>query len=375
MFSSMLRELQYLWTHKWDLSMLTLVPFLILILFGSMFYAGKAEHLPIAMVDQDHSQLSRTITQYLQQNQTVAVTTITEQTSQAEALLNHTKIWGYVTIPEGAEQRLVKGEDAQIGIFYNQSFYSIGNSISTAMQLATYQATLSFLGDDYLQNTLPYLDTPLPHIKVSALYNPNMSYEFFLEPFIIPAMLHLLLCCTIAFSVGQELKFKTVAQWLGDSPLSALFGKVLVHVMIICFWSWAWFFWMIVFRGWFVAGSLWVLLIAQFALYFAYAGISCVIVLGTKNLTKSFGVIAIYGGSSLSFAGVTLPVNNAPLFTRIWSALLPYTPYVKLQTEQWVVGSNINVSILPLFTLVVSALFYFGLSLWLLRKIQKASFT
>ena len=353
---------------------LTIAPLVILVLFGSMFYAGKAEHLPIAIVDQDHSQLSRNISKYLKQNQTVAVTTITEQTSQAEALLNHTQIWGYVTIPEGAEQRLVKGEDAQIGIFYNQSFYSIGNSISTAMQLAIYQAILNFLGDDYLQNTLPYLDTPLPHIKISALYNPNMSYEFFLEPFIIPAMLHLLLCCTIAFSVGEELKTKTFQEWMGDSPFSILSGKILVHVLIICFWSWAWLFWMINFRGWFVAGSLSLLLFAQFLMYFAYACIACIIVLATKNLEKSFGVIAIYGGSSLSFAGVTLPVNNAPLFTRFWSNLLPYTPYVKLQTEQWVIGSDISVSASPLFILFISALVYFGIAQGLLRKILKESF-
>lgn len=375
MLSSMLRELQYLRRHKWDLSILMLAPLLILVLFGSMFYAGKAEHLPIAIVDQDHSQLSRNITQYLKQNQSVAVTIITQQTTEAEHLLNKTQIWGYVSIPEGAEQRLVKGEDAQIGIFYNQSFYSIGNSISGAMQLATYQATANFLGEDYLQNLLPYLGTPTPHLKLSVLYNPDMNYEFFLEPFVIPAMLHLLLCCTVAFSVGQELKFKTVDQWLGNSPVSALFGKILVHVIIICLWSWLWMFWMVAFRGWFIAGSVWLVLIAQFFMYFTYACISSVIVLATKNLNKSFGVIAVYGGSSLSFAGVTLPVNNAPVFTRFWSELLPYTPYVKLQTEQWVIGSSLSVSLLPLLILLISACVYFGLGQWLLRKIQKEPVT
>ncbi|MEB3753461.1 ABC transporter permease [Acinetobacter sp. MD2(2019)] len=373
MFSSMRRELRYLWQHKWDLSMLTLAPLIIIVLFASMFYAGQARHLPIAIVDQDHSQLSQTIQQRLRQNNTLHIQYVTTQTAEAEHWLNSTKIWGYVSIPEGAEQRLVKGQDAHIGIFYNQAFYSIGNSISTAMQLATYQASLSYLQEDYLKNSLPYLDAPLPHLKVSALYNPSLSYEFFLEPFIIPAMLHLLLCCTVAFSVGQELKRKTVDTWLNTSTFNALLGKILVHVFIVCFWTWAWMYWLIFFRGWFVAGSVWLILTAQFLMYFIYACISCVIVLATKDLNKSFGVIAIYGGSSLSFAGVTLPVNNAPLFTRFWSELLPYTPYVKLQTQQWVVGSSWTVSILPLLILVISAVFYLGLSQWLASKIKKAT--
>ena len=56
--------------------------------------------------------------------------------------------------------------------------------------------------------------------------------------------------------------------------------------------------------------------------------ISSTIVLATNNLSKTFGLIAVYGGSSLSFAGVTLPLNNAPLFTKFWANIIPYTPYV-----------------------------------------------
>ncbi|MEB3766240.1 ABC transporter permease [Acinetobacter sp. MD2] len=373
MWASLQRELHYLWQHKWDLSMLTIAPLIILLLFGSMLYSGKAEHLPIAIVDQDHSQLSRNIQKYLSQNTTLHIAHITERNSDAEQWLNETNIWGYVTIPEGAEQRLVRGQDAQIGIFYNQSFFSIGNSISTAMQISTLQASLNFLGDDYLKNTLPYVDVATPHLKISALYNPSLSYEFFLEPFLIPAMLHLLLCCTIAFSIGQELKYKTVQQWLNDSPFDALFGKILLHVLIICAWNALWMFWLVNFRGWFVAGNVGLILLAQFLMYFAYACVSCIVVLATQNLAKSFGILAIYGGSSLSFAGVTLPVNNAPLFTRFWSELLPYTPYVKLQTEQWVIGSPWNISMLPLAILLFSALLYFAVSLWLLHKVQKVA--
>ena len=61
MWSGMLRELRYLLTHKWDLCLVTLAPLLIIVLFSSMFYQGKPEHLPIAIIDQDQSELSRNI--------------------------------------------------------------------------------------------------------------------------------------------------------------------------------------------------------------------------------------------------------------------------------------------------------------------------
>lgn len=369
MWTGMLRELQYLLKHKWDLCLVTLVPLFVIILFSSMFYAGKAEHLPIAIIDQDQSELSRNIEKYLSHNHTLSIYTVSDNPNEVEHLLNQTKIWGYVHIPAGAEQRMVQAQDAQISIAFNQSYFSIGNGISSAMLLSTVEAIADFAKNSYFENKIPYAELSTANIKISPLFNPNLSYEFYLEPFMIPAILHLLLCCCVAFAVGQELKYGTLNQWVQDkSVLNALLAKNMVYVFIFCFWTWVWLFWLVVIRGWFIAGSLWMILLGQFLLYSAYALISSTVVLATKNLSKTFGFIAVYGGSSLSFAGVTLPLNNAPIFTKFWANIIPYTPYAKLQTEQWVVGSPSFISMIPLAILAAYCIFYFALSSLLLNK-------
>ena len=372
MWSGMLRELRYLLTHKWDLCLVTLTPLFIIVLFFSMFYQGKPEHLPIAIIDQDQSELSRNIEKYVSHNSTLKIALISQSPDEVEKLLNQTQIWGYISIPAGAEQRLVQAQDAEISIAFNQSYFSVGNAISSAMLLSTLEASIDFTRQNYLANSLPYLDIPTPNVKISPLYNPSLSYEFYLEPFMIPAILHLLLCCCVAFAVGQELKFNTTAQWLNQhSIFSALLSKVLVYVVIFTAWTWAWMFWLIEIRGWFVAGQLWMILLGQFFFYSAYALISSTVVLATRDLAKSFGFIAVYGGSSLSFAGVTLPLNNAPLFTQFWANIIPYTPYAKLQTEQWVIGSPVSTSLLPLAVLTAYCLFYFATAYLFLKKYLK----
>jgi len=369
MWAGMLRELQYLLKHKWDLCLVTLAPLFVIILFSSMFYAGKAEHLPIAIIDQDQSELSRNIEKYLSHNHTLSIYTVSDNPNEVEHLLNQTKIWGYVHIPAGAEQRMVQAQDAQISIAFNQSYFSIGNGISSAMLLSTVEAIADFAKNSYFENKIPYAELSTANIKISPLFNPNLSYEFYLEPFMIPAILHLLLCCCVAFAVGQELKYGTLNQWVQDkSVLNALLAKNMVYVLIFCFWTWVWLFWLVVIRGWFIAGSLWIILLGQFLLYSAYALISSTVVLATRNLSKTFGFIAVYGGSSLSFAGVTLPLNNAPIFTKFWANIIPYTPYAKLQTEQWVVGSPSFISMVPLAILAAYCIFYFALSSLLLNK-------
>ncbi|MNG44902.1 Inner membrane transport permease YbhR [compost metagenome] len=372
MWSGMLRELRYLLTHKWDLYLVTLAPLLIIVLFSSMFYQGKPEHLPIAIIDQDQSELSQNIEKYVSHNSTLKIALISQSPDEVEKLLNQTKIWGYISIPAGAEQRLVQAQDAEISIAFNQSYFSVGNAISSAMLVSTLEATIDFTRQNYLANSLPYLDIPTPNVKISPLYNPSLSYEFYLEPFMIPAILHLLLCCCVAFAVGQELKFNTTGQWLNQhSIFSALLSKVLVYVLIFTAWTWAWMLWLIEIRGWFVAGQLWMILLGQFFFYSAYALISSTVVLATRDLAKSFGFIAVYGGSSLSFAGVTLPLNNAPLFTQFWANIIPYTPYAKLQTEQWVIGSPVSASLLPLAVLAAYCLFYCATAYLFLKKYLK----
>ncbi len=369
MLKGILRELRYLLKNKWDLCLVTLAPLFIIVLFSSMFSQGKPSHLPIAILDQDQSALSHNVERYVSANHALHVELVSANQDQIEQLLNQTQIWGYISIPSGAEQRFVQAKDAQISILYNQSYFSVGNTISSAMLVSTLQALADFTGKNYLENTLPYLDAPTPNVKISTLYNPSLSYEFYLEPYMIPAILHLLLCCCVAFSVGQELKFGTTSLWLkGQSRVSALFSKNMTYVLIFSFWTWAWMFWLIEIRGWFIEGQLWLILVGQFLFYSAYAFMSSAVVFATKDLAKSFGFIAVYGGSSLSFAGVTLPLNNAPLFTKFWANIIPYTPYAKLQTEQWVVGSPLSVSIVPLIALLTYFIVYLGLALLFFKK-------
>jgi ABC-2 type transport system permease protein len=79
----------------------------------------------------------------------------------------------------------------------------------------------------------------------------------------------------------------------------------------------------------------------------------------------------VYGGSSLSFAGITLPLNNAPLFTQLWANIIPYTPYAKLQTEQWVVGSPWHISLMPLMILLIYTTIYAALAFIFLKKVSR----
>lgn len=362
LLASIKDELQRISHSPWDLLMVAVVPLCLLLLFGSIFLSGKPEHLDVGVVDEDKSQFSQTIIHHIAHNQSLApIRQINTHT--AHNAINDLSIGGFLYIPKGAETRLVNGDDTGMYIATNQSFYSTGNNVSGALNRSVQSAALAYLTHDHARNLLPNSDLRTPKVKLSILFNPNLSYELFLEPFVVIASLHLLLCCLVAFSLGALLH-KTPTP-----SLSAIWASVLVYVLIICLWTWLWQAWLINVRGVGVVGSGLLLIVAQVLLYSAYALLAATVVLRTKSASKSFGILAVYGGSSLSFAGISLPLNNATAFTQVWSNLLPFTHFARLQTEQWLMGSPLAVSLPHLGILVLFNVLFGTMAILLHKKI------
>ncbi len=65
-----------------------------------------------------------------------------------------------------------------------------------------------YMRHHYLVRHLPELELPTATVKISPLYNPDLNYELYLEPYMIPAILHLLLCCCVAFLLDRGLNLK-----------------------------------------------------------------------------------------------------------------------------------------------------------------------
>ena len=63
---SLLREAGRLRASLWDLSLISWIPALAVVLLLWIFSAGLPNRLPIGVLDQDHSSLTRQLTRFLQ---------------------------------------------------------------------------------------------------------------------------------------------------------------------------------------------------------------------------------------------------------------------------------------------------------------------
>ena len=109
--------------------------------------------------------------------------------------------------------------------------------------------------------------------------------------------------------------------------------------------------------------------------YFTGSLFALLFLAAAPDMATGMSLVGLVVGTALAFSGATFPVIDAPLFARVWNALLPLTAYVQLQMEQQFMGAPVAVSLRPLAVLVAMAAVPVALAGWRLRRIAGADGT
>ncbi|ATQ43581.1 ABC transporter permease [Caulobacter mirabilis] len=366
------RELAWLAGSRWDLALCTLAPFLVLVVLGWMFIDSVARGLPVAYVDQDHSTVSRRLEQALDASPSLTIAARVPDLEAAWPLMRSGQVWAVVYTPNHAEKTILAGRQATIFVYENAAFYSLGALATMGARSAVQDVTAEILPELARTRGLPLPHVTTPTIQSTILFNPQLSYEWFLEALLQPGVLHLMMSCVVVMAVGREIRDGTLGEWLSQGALpAALLGKLAPYVVIFTAWNLLGIGWLCGVRGWGVHGSMTVLILGLFLFYAAYAAIAAMITLLVKDIATALSAAAVYGGPAITFSNATLPTIDAPLFTQIWSRVLPFTSYVELQMEQMFMGSPARASLDALLALLGFTLVPLAIALLLLRRLGR----
>lgn len=365
LLNSLRLELRFLRHHGPELFAATALPLLLMVLISWTFAAGVPRELPIALVDQDRSSHSRALERMLAAAPGVRVAAQPAELEAAWALMRRLEVYATVHVPADTHRRLARGETATMFAYYNGAYQTPGEAAFREIQAVVQAlgAHVTFV-EEGLSHGPATLRAPPIEVQRTVLYNPQGSYEQYLGLLAHGAMLHLLLCLCVITAVGRELRDGTAQWWLaacGDRLLPALLGKIAPYLLAFTLYGMLSLGFIRELRGPGIAGSAMLLLCGQLAMYLAYAAIGLLFVGLTRSMTISLSLAGFYAGASLAFANVVFPVETGSLFTRSWSALLPFTSYAGIHQQQVYFGSPAADALphfggLALFVLVGGAL-------------------
>lgn len=348
--ASLWREARLLRARPWDAAMLTWVPLLAMALLCWIFAAGQPYRLPIAVWDEDHSALSRQLVRMLEATPGLALRVQAVNRAETAGALQRMAVYGVVHIPPGMARDVKQGRGASVTLLHNAQLATASSLLQRDLRqvVGTLSAGIEMQAAAKRGTPAQALQARMEPVKTQlvALFNVSTNYEQFLAAALVPALVHILAMTAGAWSVGRELRDRTVADWLGAraSPaqvLAALLGKLAVAFVPLWACAMACLLYLAQLRGWAVAGSMaWIgtglaaLVAVSLAAGAALAGV-------TLSLRTALSGAGLLSAPAFAFSGVAYPLLAMGEGARTWALAMPYTHYARLQLEQWQMGAPV----------------------------------
>lgn len=365
------RELAWLRRRKFLLVLSTILPIALMAVLTLVFSAGLATRLPIAVLDLDGSDLSRTIIRMVDATPDTAVAQRVGDLAEGRRLLIEGKVHGFLMLPLHLERDVTAGRRPEVVFFYNTQTLTTGNlvarGVNAALPTAAAGIRLSLRTAQGQASDLAQADlTPIP-VQTNALFNPTLNYVHFLLAALIPSLLQIIVVTATAYSVGLDAETShrlRILRRLGGGLWPAMAGKILPMTLVflaVLGLSDAWMF------GYFdlpLNGSRWLLLSAGVLFILACQMLGALLALLLRPTPSAVSIATLLTSPAFGFMGIGFPRIAMNAFAYGWGALLPGTWYLMARIDQTVRGTPVDLSLKPILILLAFVVALIILSAW-----------
>lgn len=283
-------------------------------------YATQAvTRVPVAVVDQDHTSLSRQIIRFASANPRIDVRWVTGDVRQAQEAVWRGEIEGFVILPADLKRNAVRGTSAVVSVEGNGSYALLNKAVlyGFAEAVGTVSAGIEIKrlrASGQSQSQAMAARNPVAALLV-PMFNPTEGYGSYVVPAVALLIVQQTLLMGVALLVGTWVEQGTArapaAQWLGRLAAFATLG--LASGLFYTGWV---FFWQDYPRGANPGAS--VLLLVLYAC--AVAPLGALLGLWFKDRERALQVLLLTALPMAFLSGFSWPVEamDAPLQALRW---------------------------------------------------------
>ena len=353
-----------------------LIFFVAVILYPVLYSVGYMNQtindIPIAVVDNDHSALSRQYTRMLDATEQLRVSCKPGSLKEAEPLFLDGKIHGVVLIPEDFEKELLSHRQTDVLVYCDAGKFLVYKQVYTASSFAT--ATLNAGAEiksslargrswDDAYNRFEGLNA-----QFFELYNPSSGYCTFIVPGILIIVIQQSLLVGIGLLFGknnERRKPEGIDDLLpaGARSVDIVIGKAAAYVVLYLFTT---LITLVLLYHWLSfpeKGSFWQVYLVLLPFLFAVSFMG--IAIGTLFKRRVHSLIFIVFISPLVFflTGVAWPNESLPNLLKMLSYVFPTTPMIPAFIKLRLTGGGVSSIKNEWIILMVQFLVYFIIAL------------
>jgi len=303
------------------------------VIYGALYpqpYLGQLlRNLPIAVVDQDHTELSRKFIQALEADEALQVAETPADLPRARQALDERRVFGIVVIPEHTERDVLHGRQAGVAAYVDSAYFLVYSRINEGISGAA-QAVDSAIAaggarlDGSLAHAALVRSSPV-ELLTEPLYNPTGGYASYVVPaaFLLILQQTLLMGTASLGGVAFERGGRAARRLRGS--VGGMFGQALAH---LCLAAPGLLLYLIILPrvyGFSTLGSPFELLLMAIPFVLAVSFLAQFVASGFKRRETAVLLFIATGLPLFFLVGVSWPLERIPDSLRLASRIFPST--------------------------------------------------
>ena len=209
-------------------ALLVLAPLIYGIYYPQPYLTQILRKVPIVVVDNDLSDLSRAIVQTLDASGAVRVAARAGTLMEAQSIIERGEAFAAVGIPPGTERDVLKGNKAHLPVYADATylfiFRSTASSIATAINALSSDLALAGTRSDGSLARATLASASPANILLQPIFNPVSGYA----NYVVPAAFVLILQQTLLMGAAML----TVGTNLRGGALTSVLGRGIAHLTL-----------------------------------------------------------------------------------------------------------------------------------------------
>ncbi|WPA91900.1 ABC transporter permease [Providencia zhijiangensis] len=297
-----------------------LFPLMLFTLISANFSEGTLMDVPVSVVDNNNSPISRQIIRDLDAGPHAEVKAIDGNLVTSIKQLGSAKDYALLYIPKNFEEDILRGRQPELRMYYNALFYASG---SYAIQ--DFSGLVAELNAKYRQEMARSMGQSLPALaqvtlSYDSLFNPSGSYIYYQQFAATIHMLQLFVVTATIYTMSRGTILQSVKPFsmalLGKMAPYTLFFTTLLIVELAAL--------VTIFDAKVVGNPLYMMLVGFFYVIAAQS-IGLLLFSFTSSAIMAYSLIGMLVSIALAFSGMAVPELSMILPARIISNAEPLT--------------------------------------------------
>ncbi|MDR2224332.1 MAG: ABC transporter permease [Flavobacteriaceae bacterium] len=342
-------ELVRIFTTPRLLSLMLGVPLMLFVYYSSLLKEGVPRDLPITILDQDNSKLSRQLGFMLDATSSMKISHQVSSEVEGQKDLRRGDSYAFVVIPKDFQRDIQKGVHTNVMCYYNGTYLLPSGLINRDFQMVTGMfaagAKMKTLQQGGLMPKQALTQVSPIRTEAHVLYNPYTSYSYYLNLSLMPMGLQIIIMVVSIYVFGSVLKYKRGGELLekaNGNYLVAIFGKILPYTMV--------FFFIGVFMNALLfykigipfKGNIFILNLFFLSFIVVCQCIAFFMASVMSSLRTALTIGSSYAALAFSFAGYTFPPEGMSTFIQYFNYLFPFTSYMRFTVDFAIRGFAYN---------------------------------